>query len=155
VSESAHHEIYQEWKFIKAWGKRGTGPDEFGGLHGLALDSQGRLFIADRANNRIQVFTQDGKFIAAWTQFGRPSGIAIDKDDNLYVSDSQSGGRLSPNDGMKRGIRIGSVKDGKVTAFIPDPEPTGYTSNAEGLAVDRQGNIYGAENGERDIQVRH
>ena len=142
----------KDGKFIKAWGKRGTGPDEFGGLHGLALDSQGRLFVADRTNNRIQVFTQDGKFIAAWTQFGRPSGIAIDKDDNLYVSDSQSGGRLSPNDGMKRGIRIGSVKDGKVTAFIPDPEPTGYTSNAEGLAVDRQGNIYGAENGERDIK---
>jgi sugar lactone lactonase YvrE len=81
-----------------------------------------------------------------------PSGIAIDKDDTLYVSDSQSGGRLSPNDGMKRGIRIGSVKDGKVTTFIPDPEPTGYISNAEGLAVDRQGNIYGAENAERDIK---
>jgi sugar lactone lactonase YvrE len=101
----------------------------------------------------VQVFTQDGKFIAQWKQFGRPSGIAIDKDDNLYVSDSQSGGRLSPNDGMKRGIRIGNVKDGKVTVFVPDdPESTEYTSNAEGLAVDRQGNIYGAENLERDIK---
>ncbi|PWU05948.1 MAG: hypothetical protein C5B51_13375 [Terriglobia bacterium] len=142
----------KDGKFIKAWGKRGTGPDEFGGLHGLAMDSQGRLFVADRTNNRVQVFTQDGKFIAAWTQFGRPSGIAIDRDDNLYVSDSQSGGRLSPEDGMKRGIRIGSAINGKVTAFILDPEPTGYTSNAEGLAVDRQGNIYGAENGARDIK---
>ena len=142
----------KDGKFIKAWGKRGTGPDEFGGLHGLALDSQGRLFVADRTNSRVQIFTQDGKFIAEWKQFGRPSGIAIDKDDNLYVSDSQSGGRLSPNDGMKRGIRIGNVKDGKITAFIPDPESTNYTSNAEGLAVDRQGNIYGAENAERDIK---
>jgi len=142
----------KDGKFIKAWGKQGTGPDEFGGLHGLAMDSQGRLLVADRTNNRIQVFTQDGKFIAAWKQFGRPSGMAIDKDDNLYVSDSQSGGRLAPNDGMKRGIRIGSVKDGRVTAFIPDPPSTEYTSNAEGLAVDRQGNIYGAENGARDVK---
>ena len=142
----------KDGKFVKAWGKQGSAPDQFGGLHGLAMDSQGRLLIADRTNNRIQVFTQDGKFIAAWTQFGRPSGIAIDKDDNLYVSDSQSGGRLSPNDGMKRGIRIGSINDGKVTAFIPDSDSTRYTSNAEALAVDRQGNVYGAENGDRDVK---
>jgi sugar lactone lactonase YvrE len=142
----------KDGKFIKAWGKSGTRPDEFGGLHGMALDSQGRLFIADRANNRIQIFTQEGKFIVAWEQFGRPSGIAIDQEDNLYVSDSQSGGRLAPDSKMKRGIRIGSTKDGKVTAFIPDADTTRYTSNAEGLAVDRQGNVYGAENGDRDVK---
>jgi DNA-binding beta-propeller fold protein YncE len=138
--------------FIKQWGKKGSEPGEFGGLHGLALDSKGRLFIVDRTNNRIEIFTQDGKFIAAWEQFGRPSGMAIDKDDNLYVSDSQSGGRLAPDSKMKRGIRIGSIKDGKVTAFIPDPESKAYTSGAEGLAVDRQGNVYAAENGGHDVK---
>jgi len=138
----------KDGKFIKAWGKHGSGPGEFGGLHGLALDSQGRLFIADRANSRVHVFTPDGKFIASWEQFGRPSALVIDKDDNLYVSESQ--GALLPNPKIKRGIRIGSVKDGKVRAFIADPRST-----VQGLAVDRQGNLYGAENGNFQSEVEH
>jgi len=138
----------KDGKFIKAWGKHGSGPGEFGGLHGLALDSQGRLFIADRANSRVHVFTPDGKFIASWEQFGRPSALVIDKDDNLYVSESQ--GALVPNPKIKRGIRIGSVKDGKVRAFIADPRST-----VQGLAVDRQGNLYGAENGNFQSKVEH
>ena len=138
----------KDGKFIKAWGKQGSGPGEFGGLHGLALDSQGRLFIADRANSRVHVFTPDGKFIASWEQFGRPSALVIDKDDNLYVSESQ--GALVPNPKIKRGIRIGSVKDGKVRAFIADPRST-----VQGLAVDRQGNLYGAENGNFQSEVEH
>ncbi len=140
----------KDGKLINMFGKHGSGPGEFDGLHGLALDSQGRIFVADRRNNRVQVFSPDGKFIAAWTQFGRPSGLAIDNNDMLYVSDSQSNDKINPV--SKRGIRIGSVKDGKVTAFIPDPEPKGITSTAEGLAVDGQGNIYGAENGSHDIR---
>ena len=62
-------------KFIKAWGKPGTKPGEFNNPHALALDGQGRLYVADRYNNRIQIFTQDGKFIAEWKQFGRPSRL--------------------------------------------------------------------------------
>src|SRR5262249_41595930 len=77
-------------KFIKAWGKQGTGPGEFDGPHTLAFDSRGRLIVGDRTNNRIQIFDQDGKFIAAWTQFGRPSGVFITKDDTLFVADSES-----------------------------------------------------------------
>jgi sugar lactone lactonase YvrE len=144
----------KDGKFIKAWGKHGSGPGEFDGLHGLALDSKGRLYVADRYNNRVQIFTQDGEFIAAWKQFGRPSGIAIDQNDILYVSDWQSTDEKGPqyNPNCKRGIRIGSVKDGKVTAFIPDPEPKGITSIAEGIAVDRNATVYGAENGPRDLK---
>ena len=106
-------------KFIKAWGKEGTGPGEFNNPHSLAMDSKGRLFVADRGNSRIQIFDQDGKFLQEWRQFGRPSGVFIDKNDILYVADSES--NLARNPGFRRGIRIGSVMDGKVTAFIPDP----------------------------------
>jgi sugar lactone lactonase YvrE len=124
-------------KFLKTWGKKGTGPGEFDAPHGLAMDSAGRLFVADRSNSRIQIFDQDGKFLADWRQFGRPSGVFIDKKDIIYVADSTSGDKTNP--GYKQGIRVGSVKDGKVTAFIPWTE----TNTLEGVATDDAGNIYG------------
>jgi sugar lactone lactonase YvrE len=102
--------------------------------------------VGDRNNNRIQVFDQQGNFIEQFTQFSRPSGIAVDKDDVIYVADSESESVSKNHYGWKRGIRVGSLKDGKVTAFIPDPtETSNTTSAAEGVAVDSNGTIYGAE----------
>ncbi len=139
--------------FIKAWGQTGTAPGEFQDPHALAMDSEGRLFVGDRNNRRVQIFDQDGNFIAHWYQFGRPSGVFIDAGDTIYVADSESNSRSNP--GYKRGIRIASAKDGFVTAFIPDPVPDADragTSGAEGVAVDRAGNIYGAEVGPQDLK---
>jgi sugar lactone lactonase YvrE len=132
--------------FIKTWGKRGTGPGEFHEPHTIALDSRGRLFVGDRVNNRIEIFDQDGRFLDEWKQFGRPSGIFITKNDTIYVADSESG-TSAPNSatGMKKGIRIGSAKDGRVTGFIEDLESdTTEPSGAEGVGVDASGNVYGA-----------
>jgi hypothetical protein len=143
----------KEGKLVKTFGKLGTGPGEFDQPHALALDSRGRLFVGDRSNNRIQIFDQDGKFIADWKQFSRPSGIYIDKDDNIYVADSESESVARNHPGWKRGIRIGSAKDGSVKYFIPDPvEKTTGTSAAEGVAVDERGNVYGAEVGPRALK---
>jgi sugar lactone lactonase YvrE len=125
--------------FIKTWGKKGSGPGEFDAPHALAMDSRGRLFVADRSNNRIQIFDQDGTFVAEWKQFGRPSGIYIDKHDVLYSADTQSDEKTNP--GYKRGIRIGSAGDGKVTALIPDADPNG---TGEGIAADSAGNLFGS-----------
>ena len=138
-------------KFIKAWGKKGTGIGEFDCPHTLAFDSRGRLFVGDRQNNRIQIFDQDGRFIAEWKQFGRPSGIFIDRNDVLYVADSESRGGeqgYGYNPGCQRGIRIGSAKDGSVKYFVPDPgpyPPSAESTVSEGVAADAAGNIYGAE----------
>jgi DNA-binding beta-propeller fold protein YncE len=129
--------LSKDGKFIKTWGKKGLAPGEFDSPHGLAMDSAGRLFVADRSNSRIQIFDQDGKFLVEWKQFGRPSGVFINKNDIIYVADSQSNEKNNP--GFKQGIRIGSVKDGKVTAFIPWSE----TNTLEGVAADDQGNVYG------------
>ena len=139
-------------KFIKTWGKKGTAPGEFDTPHSLAMDSKGRLFVADRNNNRIQIFDQDGKFLEEWKQFSRISGLYI-RNDIVYAADSES--NTARHAGWKRGIRIGNVKDGKVTAFIPDPEAkpdTTATSAAEGVAADAKGNIYGAEVGPRALK---
>jgi sugar lactone lactonase YvrE len=144
----------KDGKFIKAWGKTGTGPGELDGPHSLAMDSKGRLFVGDRTNNRVVIYDQEGKFIAAWKQFGRPSGVFIDKSDTLYVADSESTDKegYGYNPGVKRGIRIGSAADGTVKYFIPDPDPKGGSSAAEGVAVDAKGNVYGAEVGPKDLK---
>lgn len=135
-------------KFIKSFGHLGSGDGELKGPHVLAFDSQGRLFVADRSNSRIDLFNQDGKFLAAWKQFGRPSGIFIDHNDVLYVSDSESEtapGKDTNNPGCNRGIRVGSAKTGKVDYYIPPPPVTDPKfPPPEGVAADSHGNIYAA-----------
>ena len=72
------------------------------------MDSQGRLFVGDRTNNRVQVFDQSGKLLASWKQFGRPSGIFIDRNDRIYVTDSESREDNKPEDyGYNPGVRRG------------------------------------------------
>lgn len=155
----------KDGKFVQAWGTRGAGAGQFNQPHGLAFDSKGNLYVGDRSNNRTLVFDKDMKQIHDWPQFSRPSGIFIDKNDVLYSTDSESGSINPAHGDWKRGIRIGSTKDGKVTAFIPDPLPTCAqgappstpptcgrgTWVAEGVAVDAAGNIYGAEVGPRQL----
>ncbi len=112
--------------FIKEWGRKGSGRGEISEPHTSANDSRGRLFVGDRENNRIQIFDQDGR---------------------IYVTDSESGRDTGAHElaGIRKGIRIGSAKDGKVTAFIEDSESTTPDhSGAEGVGVDAQGNVYGA-----------
>jgi sugar lactone lactonase YvrE len=129
--------------FIKSWGRKGSGPGEFNSPHTIAIDSRGRLFVGDRSNNRIQIFDQDGKYLDTWLQWGRPSGILILKNDTMYVADSESWGPDQP--GWKKGIRIGSAKDGSVKFFIEDMESTTIDhSGAEGVGVDADGSVYGA-----------
>ncbi len=143
----------KDGKFVSEFGKLGSKPGEFMGPHALAFDSQGRLFVADRSNNRVQVFDRNMNFLDEWRHFGRPSGVAILKDDTLIVADSESnrsiggppqapegGGNAIRNPGWKNGIRVGSAKDGSLKYFVPGTRP-------EGMAADEQGNIFGGLTG--------
>ena len=137
----------KDGRFVREFGSKGSGPGEISEPHTIALDSRGRLFVGDRENNRIQIFDADGRFLTEWRQFGRPSGITITADDTIYVTDSESGPDTGAHElpGIKKGIRIGSARDGSVTAFIEDMESTAADhSGAEGVGVDAQGNVYGA-----------
>jgi sugar lactone lactonase YvrE len=130
--------------FVRTWGTSGPGPasGEFSDAHAIAMDSQGRIIIGDRGNVRIQIFDANGNFIEQWTHLGPPSSIYIDEDDVMYVTDTQTGalpawyGERRLEDWV-RGIRIGDASTGRVTSFIE--------SNAEFVATDRRGNLYGAE----------
>ncbi len=143
----------KDGKLITTWGTFGKGPTNMDQPHALAMDSKGRLFVADRGNDRIQIYDQQGTLLDTWYQFSRPSGLWIDKDDVLYVADSESGSVNPPHSAWTRGIRIGSARDGTVKYFIPDPTvgpPS--TSSAEGIAVDAAGVIYGAEVGQKAVK---
>jgi sugar lactone lactonase YvrE len=138
-------------KFIKSWGTWGYKPGEFRGPHSFAMDSKGRLFIADRGNRRIQIFDQDGKLLDTWYQFSRISGLYIDKNDVLYAIDSESDDNYNP--GWRKGLRVGSAKTGDVWFFTPEhvsKQPSGmggYGSMGEGVTADAQGNVYAGEVG--------
>jgi DNA-binding beta-propeller fold protein YncE len=132
-------------KFLRTLGRTGTGPGEFRTPHALEFDSQGRLVVADRHNHRIQILTKEGQFIADLDQFGRTSGLAIDRADVIYTADSESTAAVHP--GWQRGVRIGNLKDGKVTIFIP-PHTTPNSPDGtmgEGIAIDAAGNVFTAE----------
>src|SRR4029077_728076 len=122
----------KDGKFIKAFNGKGSGAGALRAPHGIAMDSVGRLFVADRGNNRVAIFDQNGTWLADWKQFGRPSSVFIDRNDVMYVSGTQSRGDKTAgpppgyryNPGCKQAIRVGSAKDGKVVALIPAPDPT-------------------------------
>jgi streptogramin lyase len=118
----------RDGRFIKSWGTKGEGPGQFNTPHAIAIDSSGRVFVADRGNRRIQIFDQEGNYLAEWTQFGRPSGILITPDDTIYVADVQD----------KQGITYGSVKDGVVRGLISGTLP-------ESIAIGADGSLYAGE----------
>lgn len=126
-----------------SWGSAGQGTGEFASPHSIAMDSSGRLFVGDRGNNLIQIFNQEGTFLEQWSNFGDPSGIYIDSNDMLYVTDSTS------REMSNRGVRIGSTRDGGVRAFIPDLDPT---ASQEGVTADPEGNVYGSSTRSRSLQ---
>ena len=134
-----------EGEYIKEWGEIGTGEGNFRTPHALAFDSQGRLFVADRGNHRIQIFDQEGNHLDTYHQFSRVSGLFITPGDMLYAIDSESG--VSNHPSWRTGVRIGHVSEDKVTAFIPPHENSDRIQGVmgEGVAVDVDGNVYAAE----------
>jgi sugar lactone lactonase YvrE len=130
--------------YLMSFGRFGEGPGEFRTPHGLAFDSRGRLFVADRGNNRIQIFDQNGNFLEEWRQFGRPNDVLIDANDRIFAIDSESSEDANP--GYARGIYIGNARTGEVTGFIPAHATNAAEgTHGEGVALDADGNLYIAE----------
>ena len=138
-------------QFIMSFGEWGFGDGQFRAPHSLAMDSQGRLFVADRGNRRIQIFDQEGNHLHTWYQFSRISGIYIDSNDVLYAIDSESDDNYNP--GWRKGLRVGSALTGDVWYFVPEhisPRASGMGgvgSMGEGVTADAQGNVIAGEVG--------
>lgn len=144
----------KDGKFIKSWGHKGSGPGEFDEPHDIFIGgSQQRVYVADRRNRRIQVFDQDGNFVAAWKQFGQPSSVFVGNDDTIYVGASFADAKAKK--GELRGIIIGNAKDGSLKAFIPDPSDLDQVirgTSASGIAADDKGTIYAADVGTHNLR---
>ena len=133
-------------EFIMEWGRIGTLHGEFRTPHALEFDSEGRLWVADRGNHRLEIFDQNGNYLDSRYQFSRVSGIFITDDDMVYAIDSESSMTSHPN--WMNGVRIGPVDQDVIVGFIPpfpaDTRP--YQGAAgEGVAVDADGNVFAAE----------
>jgi DNA-binding beta-propeller fold protein YncE len=154
--ENANNRVVKfspDGEYLMEWGGHGYAPGQFRTLHAIALDRRGRLFVADRFNNRVELFDQQGQHLATWTQFGRPSGVFFDRDDRIYVADSESDDVQNP--GWEMGIRIGDAERGWVEEFIlfpwADPRST-MGDGAEFVAVDAVGNLYAGEPRPRQLR---
>ena len=131
---------------LMEWGQIGVRHGEFRTPHALEFDSQGRLWVADRGNHRIEIFDQEGNYIDSRYMYGRISGLFITEDDILYAIDSESG--PTNHQAWRNGVRIGHIDEDRITAFIPpfEREDRVYQGTAgEGVAVDADGNVYAAE----------
>jgi len=131
---------------IKEWGQIGTLHGEFRTPHALEFDSQGRLWVADRGNHRLEIFDQDGNYLDSRYQYGRISGIFITDDDMVYAIDSESSPTSHPN--WVNGVRIGHLDQDWIIGWIPphDADTRPYQGAAgEGVAVDADGNVNAAE----------
>ena len=132
--------------YLMEWGQIGTLHGEFRTPHALEFDSQGRLWVADRGNHRIEIFDQNGNYLESRYSYGRISGIFITDEDMMYAIDSESSPTSHPN--WSNGVRIGHIDDDVIVGFIPPfpAETRPYQGAAgEGVAVDADGNVYAAE----------
>ena len=120
----------KDGKLIKFWGTKGSGPGQLDVPHSIAMDSKGRLYVANRTNKRIEIFDQDGGYIAQMTNAGTPYGLFMTKDDVLYVVDGSQG-----NDNLT----IVDTKNQKVVGHIQG------LAGPHMVSVDSGGAIYVAE----------
>ena len=124
----------KEGKFIRAWGKKGSGEGEFNLPHAVAVDKQGRVYVGDRENHRMQIFDGDGKFLAQWKHVGSPWGIVITEDQSIYMCDGHN----------NRILRLNTK--GEILGVLGAPgKLPGQLDFSHHMAIGPSGSIYVAE----------
>jgi DNA-binding beta-propeller fold protein YncE len=146
------HRYAADGRLIQSWGEPGTGPGQFYLPHGVRVAADGRVFVADRENDRVQIFSPTGEFLAEWTDVQRPTNVAIDGDGRVYVAELwwRVGQRS-----MRRGEIVDDTygrvsvfdRDGRLLARWGDFErcaPGSFVAPHD-ICVDSRGDLYVAE----------
>jgi DNA-binding beta-propeller fold protein YncE len=124
----------KDGRFLKTWGSKGAAKGQFDIPHSVAVDRQGRVYVADRENYRIQVFTPEGEFLHEWTHIGAPWGLYLTPEQILYVADGYNNRVLKLN------------LEGQILGTLGEPgKLPGQFSYAHHLSVGTDGAIYTAE----------
>ena len=146
------HRFSPSGELKQSWGVSGTGPGQFHLPHGIAVATDGRVFVCDRENDRIQIFSPDGEYLGEWTDTQRPTHLVFDAQGRAYVSELWwHQGQTSQRHGPIQDARYGRVsvydKDGRVLARwgSTDACAPGSFAAPHGLAVDSSGAIYVSE----------
>jgi len=124
----------KDGNFIKAWGKKGSGPGEFDIAHSIAIDAKGLIYVADRNNQRIQVFDGDGTYIRESKHPGTPCGLFIGPDQHIWLAHGHAGQLIKLDlDGKVLGV---TGKQGKAL---------GQFGEAHYITVSAKGDVYIAD----------
>jgi len=147
------HRFSADGKLLLSWGEPGNGPGQFNLPHGIAIDRRGKVYVADRENSRIQVFSPDGRFLQQWTDTARPMQVYFDADDRAFVCDVGFRAGMFPFDTLPppplRGAYV-SVFDTEGNLLSrwggsEDPCAPGDFFAPHGICVDSQGAVYVGE----------
>jgi len=111
----------KDGKFLLSWGKPGSAPGEFQTVHAVATDSRGRVYISDRSNERIQIFTPQGEFLKQWTHLGATQGLDISGKDEVWVVTHRNKEENIVYDTLAGRIMKIDIETGKVLASMESP----------------------------------
>jgi len=146
------HQFSPIGELRRSWGAAGTGPGQFHVPHGIAAAADGRVFVCDRENDRIQIFSPDGEYLTEWTDTQRPTHLVFDAQGRAYVSELWwHKGQTSRRHGPIHEARPGRVsvydRDGRVLVRwgSADACAPGSFAAPHGLAVDSRGDVYVSE----------
>jgi DNA-binding beta-propeller fold protein YncE len=130
------HRFTRDGRLITSWGTPGHGPGQFHLPHSIAFDADGKLYVADRSNKRVQIFTPDGEFLGQWTGMGGPNDITRGKDGNYYIAEQEDEGKPA----------YVCVRDaqGNVLARMAN-------RHVHGVGVDSRGDIYAGLTVDRSV----
>jgi hypothetical protein len=147
------HRFSKDFKLLASWGEPGGGPGQFRIPHGIGVDEFDRVYVADRENNRIQIFDVEGKLLNIWENVNRPDGIYV-RDGIVYVGELGhifyvDNVLFEPYENMPWSrMRLMDYDGNDILSFGgPEGWKTGNMWAVHGVNLDREGNIYVPEAG--------
>ena len=141
------HRFSPEGDLIYSWGEAGTGPGQFVVPHNVVVDDDEKVFVADRENHRVQVFTAKGEFLAVWPGIWRAAGLDMDASGNMYVAEMPPHVYILDAPALGHAVSIYD-KEGNLKTRFGDPSPgedPGEFTAPHGIAVDGHGDLYVCE----------